>query len=70
MLKVIEQKRNTLVDKGVSSGMESWKNTKRLDDRCDQSYKQDNRKERKNYRGIPLLSLPQKWYAKCSKSKC
>ena len=51
--------------------MEAWQNSQRLADRCDYSdIEKRNRKQCTNYRGISLLSLPAKVYAKCLERKC
>ena len=67
----VERKRNALVDKSESGGVETWKNIKGLADRCGQLvislHKKTELKECTNYRRISLLSLPGKVYAKCLK---
>ena len=51
--------------------MEVWQNSRRLANRCDYSDIQErNRKQYTNHRGISLLSLPGKVYAKYLKRKC
>ena len=59
--------RSTLVDKGVSGGLETWKNTKRLVRSF--LYKSD-RLKCTNYREISLLCFPEKVYTKVLKKKC
>ena len=51
-----------MVDKGVSGGVETWKNTKRLAERDMIIFMHMNgdRKECRNYREISLFSLPRK----------
>ena len=39
----IERRRSTLVVSSVLGGVKTWKNTKRLADRCDHSYIQERR---------------------------
>ena len=71
MLKALNKIRSTLVEEDVSSGEETWRNTKRLADRCDHSYIQ--KAIVKSVRIIEeyhFLAFLGKMYAKCLERKC
>ena len=65
-------KRNSPVKASVPSRVEIWQNFERLQIRraIILKFKKEDRKLCTNYKGIPLVSLPRKVYAKCLERKC
>ena len=55
----------------MSSCVKVWQNSQRLANRCEYfDTEEKNRKQCAHYKGISLLSLPGKAYAKCLEKKC